>query len=77
MNEKTSSVETRACATCKFSILQRISPTDLTRVLVCRRFPPQLVPMQNEGGIGLAALFPVVTDEAWCYEYAPEGAANG
>lgn len=72
-----SAIELRACSTCKFSVLQRIAPTDLTRVRVCRRMPPQLVPMQNEQGIGLAALFPVVSDDCWCHEYSPEGAANG
>lgn len=78
MNDKVSAVEMRACATCKFSELVRMSPQDLTRVRVCRRFPPvPIMASQQNGNIGIAAVSPIVADSTWCHEYAPEGAANG
>ena len=77
MNQKTSAVEMRSCATCKFCAVQQLPPPEITKVRVCKRFPPQVNVVQSQQGGAFMVNFPIVADEVWCYEYAPEGAANG
>lgn len=75
MSDKISAVEMRACASCKFSGIHR-APPELFKMRVCKRFPPSVVLVPGPQTV-TASAWPVVADEAWCYEYAPEGAANG
>lgn len=51
----------QSCGSCKF--MQRI-PQDM-KVLLCRRFPPQIV----VGPQGPLVLFPTMQTTGWCGEY--------
>lgn len=64
------------CATCRYSIVQQLPPPNIGKVRVCRRFPPTVVSTPAQNGINLMSPFPIVADENWCFEYAPEVAAN-
>jgi hypothetical protein len=74
--EKVSAVEMRSCATCKFSGIHRPPPPEIGKIRVCKRFPPVMTMLMTENGPAGVCNFPIVTDEIWCFEYAPEGAAN-
>ena len=77
MDSKTSAVELRSCASCKFSAVQQLPPPNLEKVRVCKRFPPQVNVIGTERGPAWTSNFPIVADEIWCFEYAPDQAANG
>ncbi len=56
-----------SCNNCRYANVQPIS-ADLTRQIVCRRYPPQVFPHPN----GLFTTFPVVNAEMSCGEFQPD-----
>jgi len=66
----------KACATCKFSNVER-APNQIVTVRFCRRFPPSFMLMPTpDGNVASVATWPQVQDSAWCYEYQEDEAAN-
>ena len=58
-----------ACANCAFAVSQRMVPTDLTTILVCRRFPPAMTQLPSPQGLQVLVQWPPVAPAAWCYEF--------
>jgi hypothetical protein len=48
--------------------------------MICRRFPPQVVPVQvptpNGISVNMLPMFPPVNDSMWCHEHEPENGAQ-
>ena len=64
-----------ACGNCRFSFPLRMSPTDLTPTLVCKRFPPTPAFWPTREGPTILPQFPCaqppVAPVNWCAEFQP------
>lgn len=60
----------RACSQCRFSCVERPNPQVLQSVRFCRRRPPTpiLIPVAPTQA-QMQAVWPVVADAHWCYDF--------
>jgi hypothetical protein len=63
------------CARCMYMLAQQHPQNIGEKIMSCRRFPPQLVPMIRPGAQGttqvVTPMFPVITAGVWCFEFRP------
>jgi hypothetical protein len=71
------------CSNCFYSeVIPVTDPKTGQRVLnarqrICRRMPPTTIPAQQPGGsIVFIGMFPVVADDAYCYEWDEKSEAE-
>ena len=56
------------CASCEYGKTE-LAP-DKALALFCRRYPPQVVPVQAGGGqIAYMPMYPRMSDDTWCGEW--------
>lgn len=63
------------CGTCRYAdiaVLPNVDGEGPDAVLLCRRFPPTVVP---DGDDAVAPAWPLVVESDWCGEHAMAGAA--
>lgn len=61
------------CVDCMYMLAQQHPQEIGTKIMSCRRFPPQLVPLARPGGqVAVTPMFPVVTAGVWCFEFRPK-----
>jgi hypothetical protein len=60
------------CRNCRFMIHQRMTPTDITGVPVCRFGPPAMTQFPTPNGLQVLVQWPpVAMPDAWCYQFEP------
>jgi len=74
-----------SCETCTFQEMQPLAMPDGKPIIgksqmVCKRFPPQVVAMQQPTPQGISVqllpMFPPVNGSMWCFEHEPENGAQ-
>ena len=59
------------CENCIYSVEVR-QGHEIGKSRVCRRFPPSAHLVPQPGGVGIMTIYPSVTNEHWCGEFATE-----
>ena len=57
------------CGNCRFFHQGQTDPTALTKVTMCRRFPPSSHLLPQGHGIGNIGAYPPVQETHWCGEW--------
>jgi hypothetical protein len=75
MNDSNDAVAFGACSRCLFHVEGDLDPNTLKRPIMCKKNPPSLVMLPTQNGMALAAMWPVMQPDAWCYSFAPDVSA--
>lgn len=61
------------CSTCFFAIASRTDSSQITTILSCKRFPPEMAVFPSGSNRVSAQSIPrVVGEKDWCFEYRPQ-----
>lgn len=64
-----------SCENCRYFLITE-PDKELNRERICRRYPPTVFIMQQNGQVVSRSFFPAAVERMWCGEWAPsEGAA--
>ena len=64
------------CKSCRYASVETDSQQIGKEVIICRRFPPTVFPIQTATkSVAQIVIWPAVSPETWCGEYVPTSVA--